>query len=52
MKTINETFTDKEIKEMMLTKEPSGLNWHDLILDAVKTWTPHKDVGWTVGADQ
>jgi hypothetical protein len=46
MKTINETFTDEEIVEMMSTKTPSGLSWHDLILDAVKRWTPHEDAGW------
>ena len=44
MKTINETFTDDEIKEMMLTKDPSGLSWHDLILYAVKRLTPPENM--------
>ena len=30
MKTINETFTDDEMK--ILTKEKNGLSWHDLII--------------------
>ena len=43
MKTLNETFTDDEIKEMMVVKTPSKMSWHDLILDAVKNWTPEMD---------
>ena len=30
MKTINETFTDKEIS--FLKKQKNGMNWHDYIL--------------------
>jgi len=30
MKTINETFTDEEMK--VLTKEKNGLSWHDWII--------------------
>jgi len=48
MKTINETFTDDEIKEMMISKTASDMSWHDLILDAIKKWKRQEDAGWVV----
>lgn len=35
MKTINQTFEDKEYKKLVKKKEESGLNWHDFILKLI-----------------
>lgn len=32
MKTIYETFTDKEAEELIVIKLAVGLNWHDFIM--------------------
>jgi hypothetical protein len=52
MRTINEKFTDEEYATLLITKGTSGMNWHDFIIDATDKWTPHKDAGWTVEADE
>ena len=53
MKHLRETFTDQEWRELKATKESSGLNWHDFLIQkslyvgvvnsgiiAVKAWCP------------
>ena len=36
MRNINPTFTNEEFAELDMIKDKSGLNWHDLVYDALK----------------
>lgn len=38
MHNINPTFTDEEFVELDKIKDNSGLNWHDLVYDALKLY--------------
>lgn len=42
MKQINVWFDDKEHKEITDKKDELGLNWHDFILELVKSYSPAK----------
>lgn len=35
---INTEFTDEELYEIEISKEATGLNWHDFILDVARLY--------------
>ena len=38
MKTLNEKFTDEEFKEMETVKNNHNMNWHDMVLWAIRAY--------------
>ena len=48
MKTLNESFTDQEWKELSQVKDTSGLTWHDFLL-RMAWWYLEMPVNWDGG---
>ena len=38
MQSINEKFTDEEFEEMKQIKENHSMNWHDIVLNAIRSY--------------